>query len=56
MLLPEETARERERQSIAIFMHPDYQELIKCVDGSDKYPPVLAYDDTYQRLNKSYSN
>lgn len=55
VLLPKESERGRTRQSIAIFIHPDDEELIECVDGSGKYPPVTAYDDTYQRLYNSYN-
>ncbi|XP_052761259.1 uncharacterized protein LOC128203756 [Mya arenaria] len=32
------------RQSIVFFFYPDYDYLIKCVDGSDKYDPITGLD------------
>ena len=55
VLLPGETTRDRSRRSIVVFIHPDNDVLIECVDGSGKYPPVTAYDDTTRRLQKSYN-
>ncbi len=37
-----------------IFARADDDVLIECLDKSDKYPPVLAYDDTNHRLANSY--
>ncbi len=54
MLLPSDAIRDKARQSIAVFIHPDDDVLIECLDKSDKYPPVLAYDDTNHRLANSY--
>ncbi|XP_076466450.1 uncharacterized protein LOC143297826 [Babylonia areolata] len=34
----------RTRQSMAFFCVPDDDTLITCLDGSNKYPPVTAYD------------
>ncbi|XP_076466909.1 uncharacterized protein LOC143298103 [Babylonia areolata] len=34
----------RTRQSMAFFCLPDDDTLITCLDGSNKYPPVTAYD------------
>ena len=42
------------RQSMAIFIHPDNGALISCIDGSDKYPAITAYEDTYRRLFVTY--
>uniref|UniRef100_A0A1X7TWL7 Fe2OG dioxygenase domain-containing protein n=1 Tax=Amphimedon queenslandica TaxID=400682 RepID=A0A1X7TWL7_AMPQE len=42
------------RQSMAIFIHPDNDSLIECIDGSNKYPPVTAYEDSYRRLFVTY--
>ena len=39
---------------MAIFIHPDNEALIECIDGSNKYPPVTAYEDTYNRLFVTY--
>ena len=55
VLLPEgETQRMSVRQSLAFFCHPDNTVLVECVDGSNKYPPVLAKDDLWRRLNRTY--
>ena len=37
-----EEARHRVRQSLAVFLHPDADTLIECLDGSKKYTPITA--------------
>ena len=55
MLLPEEESDKRSvRQSLAFFCHPDNEVVVECVDGSNKYPPVRADEDCWDRLNKTY--
>ena len=39
---------------MAIFIHPDNDSLIESIDGSNKYPPVTAYEDAYRRLFVTY--
>ena len=54
VLLPvEEAGKTSVRQSLAFFCHPDNQVLVECVDGSNKYPPVLAVDDAMRRLRNA---
>lgn len=50
----EECHRRVRRRSLAFFVHPDDATLIKCLDGSEKYPPITAYDYVWQRLNVTY--
>lgn len=51
ILLPEdEKIRQQSRQSIALFVHPDHDLVIEGVDGSGKYPPITAFEDTNSRM------
>ncbi len=55
VLIPEdEVKRKKTRQSIAVFLHPDHDTVIRCLDNSDKYLETTAYQDTNQRLDRSY--
>lgn len=57
VLLPEDESRKRSvRKSIAFFLHPDNDVLIECVDGSNKYPPVLAAENAIKRAKVNYWN
>ncbi|XP_002735581.1 uncharacterized protein LOC100368784 [Saccoglossus kowalevskii] len=49
-----EELKRSHRQSLAYFSHPDNSFVVKCVDGSDKYPPIT--NDVYlkQRFNATY--
>ena len=39
--IPEDERRKRSaRQSFQWYLHPDDEYLIRCFDGSDKYPPI----------------
>ncbi|KPP73950.1 hypothetical protein Z043_106928, partial [Scleropages formosus] len=42
------------RQSLAFFVQPDNEAVIKCYDGSDKYPPIKAVDYLWEHLGDSY--
>ncbi|XP_072164967.1 uncharacterized protein [Diadema setosum] len=42
------------RQSIVFFGHPDDDETISCIDGSNKYPPVNSLEYLERRLNATY--
>ena len=54
VLLPVEESKKRSvRQSLAFFVHPDNRVVVECVDGSNKYPPVRADEDTWKRLNNT---
>ena len=55
VLIPDdEVKRKKMRQSIAIFLHPDHDTVIRCLDNSGKYPEITAYEDTHQRLVNTY--
>ena len=49
MVIPD-SARHVSRQSLAVFIHPDADTLVKCLDGSDDEPPILAGADAKKRL------
>ena len=56
VLLPvDETKKRSVRQSLALFVHPDNEVVVECVDGSNKYPPITAEQDTWRRLNQTYN-
>lgn len=56
VLIPEEeTKKQAVRRSIAFFTHPDNNVLVECVDGSNKYPPITALEDTTRRQYSSYN-
>ena len=37
-------------QSMAFFVHPGNEVMVECIDGSNKYPPISAREDTDRRL------
>ncbi|KAJ8031568.1 2-oxoglutarate-dependent dioxygenase htyE [Holothuria leucospilota] len=56
VLLPvSEEDRASSRQSITLFGHPDRDEIIECVDGSQKYPPVGSREYLDMRFSATYS-
>ncbi|ESO84919.1 hypothetical protein LOTGIDRAFT_168176 [Lottia gigantea] len=55
VLIPEsEVLKNKGRQSIAFFIHPDDDFVIKCLDGSDKYKPISALDYLNWRFSLTY--
>ncbi|XP_046551294.1 2-oxoglutarate-Fe(II) type oxidoreductase hxnY-like [Haliotis rubra] len=42
------------RQSVALFVDPDDEVVIECLDGSSKYKPVTSYDYVRDRLRATY--
>ncbi|XP_048025046.1 UPF0676 protein C1494.01 isoform X1 [Megalobrama amblycephala] len=44
----------RTRQSLAFFVQPENESIIKCCDGSDKYPPIKTVDYFTSRFNDTY--
>lgn len=44
------------RQSLAFFVQPDDDAVIRCCDGSDKYPPVSSGLYLQQRLQPTYKS
>ena len=43
-------AKQRTRQSIAFFVHPDDDVIVTCIDGGNKYPPISAAEDLARRF------
>ncbi|CAB4042505.1 UPF0676 -like [Paramuricea clavata] len=50
----EELRRQTARQSVVLFVRPDNDVVIECLDGSGHYPPITALDYLNQRLNATY--
>lgn len=42
------------RQALAFFLHPDDHALVRCCDGSDRYPPITAGAYLQLRFADSY--
>jgi len=55
MIPDDETKRQQMRRSMAFFVHPDHDVTVRCLDGSDKYPPVNATEYLLDRLKASFS-
>ena len=49
-------AKQRTRQSIAFFAHPDSDLMVSCIDGSNKYPPVSVAEDLARRIGEFVNN
>ena len=43
-------AKQRTRQSIVFFAHPDSDLMVSCIDGSNKYPPVSVAEDIARKF------
>lgn len=55
VVIPEtQMNREKARMSIAYFMHPDDDCMIKCIDGSNKYEPITSLDYLNMRFQATY--
>ncbi|XP_020902726.1 2-oxoglutarate-dependent dioxygenase gloC-like [Exaiptasia diaphana] len=55
VLIPEdEIKRGKPRRSIVLFFDPDRETLITCLDGSNKYPPVISDVYVMELLKKTY--
>ncbi|KAI8511426.1 hypothetical protein Bbelb_105260 [Branchiostoma belcheri] len=55
VMIPETAeGRGEGRRSIAFFAHADSDVQLKCLDGSDKYEPMIARDYVKQKLNTTY--
>ena len=51
VLLPSEEEKRTVWQCVSFFAHPDHDVVMECVDGSDKYPAIMAKEATDRRLN-----
>lgn len=56
VLIPEiELKHTIPRRSLVLFADPDYEALIECVDGSNKYPPITSGEWKKRRLLETYN-
>ncbi|KAK2179380.1 hypothetical protein NP493_494g04102 [Ridgeia piscesae] len=44
-----ETRLSEERLSVAFFTRPNFDYVIKCLDGSDKYEPITSFEQLTER-------
>lgn len=44
------------RRSLVLFVDPDHEALIECVDGSKKYPPITSGEWKKRRLLETYNS
>ena len=55
VLIPEvEIKRRVPRRSLVFFVDPDYDAVITCMDGSNKYPPIRSRDWINKKLEETY--
>ncbi|XP_046543307.1 2-oxoglutarate-Fe(II) type oxidoreductase ppzD-like isoform X2 [Haliotis rubra] len=55
VLIPESEVKKRQyRQSLAFFVNPDDDTIIKSLDGSDKYDPILTLDYLQREFIQMY--
>ena len=45
-----ETKLSEERMSVAFFARPNFDCVIQCLDGSDKYEPITSFDQLSTHL------
>jgi len=43
------------RRSLVLFTDPDHDEMVECIDGSNKYPPITSGEWKRQRLLATYN-
>jgi len=54
MIPDDEVKRQKMRRSIAFFVIADDDVTVKCLDGSDTYPPVNSSEYLENKLKASY--
>ncbi|KAJ8298921.1 hypothetical protein KUTeg_022981 [Tegillarca granosa] len=52
--MPTGSQKKQGRQSIAFFINPDDETIVKCLDGSGKYEPISSIDYLNMRLGETY--
>lgn len=56
VLIPKSEAQHSiPRRSLVLFTDPDLEEIIECVDGSNKYPPLTSGEWKRRRLLATYN-
>ena len=48
----QEELKHQTRRSIGYFISPDDDVVVRCLDGSDKYPPVNASEYLWQKTQQ----
>lgn len=57
VLIPEDDLKHSvPRRSLVLFTDPDLDEVIQCVDGSNKYPPITSGEWKRKRLLAAYKS
>ena len=51
MLLPDEKDKNRVRQSVTFFVHPDHNIVMESIGGSMKYKKITVKEETDRRIN-----
>jgi len=54
LIPPNELTQSTSRMSMAFFVHPDDECVIRCTDGSEKYPAVTSWQYLQDRFNATY--
>lgn len=55
VLIPEEeVTKRRDRQSVAFFVLPDDEAIIRCLDNSDKYEQITSRDYLKMRFYEKF--
>ncbi|XP_077986050.1 uncharacterized protein LOC144440546 isoform X2 [Glandiceps talaboti] len=54
VIIPDIASKTSCRQSLAYFSQPDSATVIRCIDGSDKYPPITGGDYVQQKFEVTY--
>ena len=55
ILVPEDERRYKTRQALLLFLHPDDECIVKCIDGSNAYEPITGgeyFDNFVQPVYK----
>lgn len=53
--MPEERGRwKEERRSVAFFVHPNDDAVVKPLDGADSYAPITAKQHLLNMFSKTY--
>jgi isopenicillin N synthase-like dioxygenase len=56
VLLPvDENKKKTKRRSVVFFAFPDPDTLVTCLDGSNKYEPIIAEDYLQMKMNAIYN-
>lgn len=54
LIQEEEVTKRRNRQSVGLFVLPDDDAIIRCLDNSDKYEPITSRIYLNMRFYKKF--